>query len=61
MKREEISEMDRELKDAIYSFLYNNISQSYDGHIKEITDDLEEYLRDKGFDLGCIIQYKITE
>jgi len=54
---ENVRDMDPELKDAIYSF-FKKEYEGMIGNAKDFTDELEEYLKEKGFDLGCILQYR---
>jgi len=59
MNENEIRCMDIDLKMAIRSFLY---SKEYYGTMinypDDIVEDLEAYLKERKFDLGCIVQYK---
>ncbi len=51
-----VRDMDIELKNAIYIFFKRDYKIS--GYAEDITDELEEFLKKEGFDLGCIRQYK---
>lgn len=54
---EQVRDMDPELKNAIYSF-FKKEYEGKTGYAKDFADELEEHLKEKGFDLGCILQYK---
>ena len=52
-----LRDMDSNLKEEIRRFLIKQ-GEDYQGHARDVVDDLEEYLKEKGFDLGCVNQYK---
>jgi len=60
MENSNVRDMDKSLKDAIYSF-YKKEYEGMIGNAKDFTNELEEYLKDKGFDLGCVVQYRKTQ
>lgn len=54
---ENVRDMDAELKHEIFSF-YEREYEGMIGNAKDFADELEQYLKEKGFDLGCVVQYK---
>ena len=58
MKKEELDNMDADLKDYICRFISKNFS--YDlWESRVITDELEQYLKDNGFDMGSVVRYEL--
>jgi nicotinamidase-related amidase len=55
---ENVRDMDDSLKDAISQFFKMELPEQYSGYCNDLTDDLEAYLKERGFDLGCVNQYK---
>ena len=58
MINENVRDMDSELKDEIKRHFIGFHGEQYNGQAKDFVDDLEEHLKEKGFDLGCVVQYK---
>lgn len=53
-----VRDMDPNLKEAIYRF-FKREYEGKTGYAKDFTEELEQYLKEKGFDLGCVLQYRI--
>ena len=59
MKKEELDNMNADLKDYICRFISKNFSNYDLWESKIITDELEQYLKDNGFDMGSVVRYKV--
>lgn len=51
-------EMDYSLKEAISDFYKKNYEGKICNYTDDFVNDLEQYLREEGFDLGCVVQYQ---
>lgn len=58
MFNSDIRDMDHNLKNAIRNFLYEQYNGVMITYPDDFLADLEDYLKERKFDLGCIIQYK---
>jgi hypothetical protein len=58
MINENVRDMDSDLKNSIKEFFRIQQGEQYQSESKDFVDGLEIYLKEKGFDLGCVLQYK---
>jgi len=54
---ENARDMDEALKYAICRF-FKKEYEGKSGYAVDFVDELEQYLKEEGFDLGCVVQYK---
>lgn len=54
----EVRDMDSNLKEAIRDFYRKNYKGKICNYTEDFVNDLEDYLKEEGFDLGCVLQYK---
>lgn len=57
MENDNVRDMDEDLKHAIYTF-FKKEYEGMVGYAEDFANELEEYLKKEGFDLGCVCQYK---
>ena len=58
MSDSEIRDIDYDLKMAIRDFLYTEYYGVMINYPDDFIKDLEDYLKERKFDLGCVVQYK---